>query len=178
MSQVLRQYPCKPRWRDVLLGAGFFGACTATFVHLAATNEGGVVINGIIRLSPLWAKVFFWTLAGLSFAFVLGSALMAYMRLTARVRIAITADGMLFPTGRWGSGKECHVPFARIVAVKRLDYKGMSYLYVYADGLRYTVQGFMLPRKGDLEEIIALVRTKVGEGCELPTTPSTPPASP
>ncbi len=160
--KVEKQYDYKPKWTTVWLGGGFFGLCAALFVYLALTNERRLVIGGLVNLSPSGARVFWWALAVLSSAFVLAAALIAYIRLTTVQRIAVSADGMLFPAGRWTS-RESHVPFASITAVKRLEVHGQTFLYIYANGLRYTVVRNMLPGKGDFDDIVAILETKTGE---------------
>ena len=158
--KIERQYDYKPKWTTVFFAGGFFGLCAALFVHLGVTNDRGLIINGLIHLSPSGAKVFYWVLALASFAFVLAAAFIAYVRLTTTQRIAVTADGMLFPAGRW-TARECHVPFDSITALKHIEVHGQVFLYVYADGLRYTVVKDMLPAKGDFDDIASMLEAKV-----------------
>ena len=161
---ILKEYAYKPKWTTVFLAGGFFGLCTALFVSLALTDNRGMIINGIIPLSPFGAKVFYWILAAASFAFVIGAGFLAFVRLTNPQRIAVTDDGMLFPAGRW-TGRECHVPFRSVTAVKQVEVHGQVFLYVYAEGLRYTVLRDMLPGKRDFDEIVSLLGAKAeGKG--------------
>lgn len=163
MSTVVRQYPYRTKWSILLLGVAFFGACTVVIAHEAQTCTGGVVINGLIHLSPFWGKVFLWALACLSFGFVAVALFMAYLRLTRDFRIAVTTDGLLLPKRGWTAGQESHVRFADIIAVKRFDYRNSSYLYIYANGLRYTVAGDLLPSKQDFAEILASLQERAGK---------------
>ena len=45
--------------------------------------------------------------------------------------------------------------------VKQVETYGQAFLYVYADGLRYTVVRDMLPAKGAYQEISSLLEDKV-----------------
>jgi len=160
--KIERQYDYKPKWSTVIFAGGFFGLCTALFVYLGVTNDRGLVINGLIHLSPSGAKVFYGALALASFAFVLGAVFIAYVRLTTAQRIAITADGILFPAGRRTS-RECHVRFESITDLKQSEIHGQIFLYVYADGLRYTVVKNMLPTKGDFDDIVSVLETRMSK---------------
>ncbi len=159
MSAIVKQYDYKPKWTIVFLAGGFFALCAVSFIYLALTDDRGAVINGIVRLSPTGAKVFYWVLAALSSGFVVAAALIAYVRLTVTQRIAITTDGILFPAGGWTS-QECYVAFRDIVALKRLEAYGEVFLYVYAGGLRYTVIKGMLPDKGGFEDIVSTLEAQ------------------
>jgi hypothetical protein len=159
---ILREYSYRPRWTTIFLAAGFFGLCAALFVYLALTNERPLILNGILPLSPVVAKVLWWGLAGCSLAFVVVAGFGVFVRVTASARIAIADDGVLFPAGRW-SRRECHVLFTHMTAVKRVEVYGEAFLYVYADGLRYTIIGNLLPNKSDFDVIAALLNEKVAK---------------
>ena len=140
-----------------LVEAGFFGLCSALSVYPALANDRGLVIDWLVRLSPEGARLFYWVLAALAFLFVVAAALLAYMQITTALRIAVDETGILLPTGQWTSHRESHVAFSDIEALKRLEWKGQVFLYIYANGLRYTVAKDMLPRRGDFEEILSIL---------------------
>jgi hypothetical protein len=157
---IQKQYQYKPKWSMVFLVGSFFGLGTALFAYLAITNDRGLIINGLIRLSPYGARLFYWILAVLSFAFVLAAAFMAFVRLTNIQRIAVTQDGMLFPARRW-TKRESHVSFTSMTAFERLEIQDQAFLHVYASGQRYTVVRDMLPDQGDFDEIVSILKAKI-----------------
>jgi len=158
--KILNQYDYKPKWTTAFFSGGFFGLCATVFIYLAVSDHRGLIINGLIHLSPIGAKIFYWIFASLSLAFVLAATYIAYMRLSVVQRIAVTADGVYFPAGRW-TGHEIHVPFDSITDIKYIEVQKQLFLYVYADGLRHTVVKDMLPGKGDFEEIASIIEQRV-----------------
>ena len=158
MSTIRKEYEYKSKWTVVFLGGGFFGLGTVLFVFLAITHDGGLIVSGI-SLSQFGAQVFFWILAGLSLSLVLGAAYVAYVRLTTTQRIAVTADGILLPAGRWTS-RERHVPFHSITGLEIVKVARQVFLYVHADGERYTVVKGMLPHKGDFDDMVSLLQAE------------------
>jgi len=48
-----------------------------------------------------------------------------------------------------------------MTAIKVIEFQGQVFLYVYADGLRYTIVRDMLPSKTDYDEIFTLLQSKV-----------------
>jgi hypothetical protein len=143
-EEIEREYSYRPKWMLLALGGGFFGACTALFAYLALTNERVVVIQGLLPLSPLGGKVFYWILAAIGATFVSGALCLAFVRVKSVQRIALTATGIVLPRGKWNRRDEAFVAFKDIDVVKVLEFHGNQYLYVYTSGLRYTVDKGLL----------------------------------
>jgi len=55
----------------------FFAVCALVIAEEAATNDRGLILEGIFRFSPHGATVFYWVLAGLSALFVLAALFLA-----------------------------------------------------------------------------------------------------
>src|SRR5262249_39049867 len=71
MSDIEREYEYKPKWTGLLACGGFFALCALLVAHRAYRNDRGLIINGIIELSPDNATLFYWALCALSIGFVL-----------------------------------------------------------------------------------------------------------
>ncbi len=158
--KILNQYDYKPKWTTVFFSGGFSGLCATVFIYLAVADNRGLIINGLIHLSPIGAKIFYWIFASLSLAFVLAASFIAYVRLSVVQRIAVTTDGVYFPASQW-TGGEIHVPFDSITDIKYFEVQKQLFLYVYSDGLRHTVVKNMLPGKGDFEEIASIIEQRL-----------------
>lgn len=100
MVNVDREYESKPSWVVIALCAVFFGAGAAILGYIAATNDRGLVINGILPLSRDGATVFDWSLCALSIGFVVIAAIVAARRLKYRQRIAFTPQSLVVPVSR------------------------------------------------------------------------------
>jgi|GEM_PF-6443830 len=69
-SSLLKSYPYNPKATTSILCILFFGASAAVLVWEAATNDRGLILNGVFRLSESAAATSLWILSGLSVAFV------------------------------------------------------------------------------------------------------------
>lgn len=65
-----QRFPLKPMWGMMLFAVLLFGGGAVLFTYRAATDERGVVINGLIHLGPSGARIFYVVLAALSATFV------------------------------------------------------------------------------------------------------------
>ncbi len=157
---VGREYKYRSTWTKLALFGGFFTACTALFIYLALTNDEVLVIQGVLRLSPFGGRIVYWVLAAMSAAFMCCGVFLAFTRLTSVQRIALTPTGIILPTGKWNRRDEAFVEFKDIAAVKLLEFHGNHYLYVYASGLRYTVdKGFL--SANDFDEITWVLQSHI-----------------
>jgi hypothetical protein len=89
-SDAGKEYDYRPPWKGIVFCALFFGAGALVLAAKANGNDRGLIINGIIELSPGAATVFYWALAGLGVAFVAGAGVLAIDRLTLHRRIALS----------------------------------------------------------------------------------------
>lgn len=159
MHTIEKEYEYKPSWMLILCCSGFFGLCATVFIYLAVTNVEGVVINGLIHLGPFGATIFYWILATASLAFVGAGAWMAYDNLLNKRRIAITANSLLMPAGRWSS-EECELPFESITGLKLASISNQQSFSIYIGEKYYVVNKMLLPCQEDFDEIMSLVDSK------------------
>ena len=145
---------------NIVLCAIFFGACAAVLGNVAAANDRGHVINGIIVLSHNTASVFYWILSALSLGFVAISALMVVHRLTHHQRIALTRDAIILPTSR-SSSEETAIRYDEITALSITEISGQRFLYVTrSDGTKFTITGSLLTTKEAFDELSELLQTR------------------
>ncbi|REK29516.1 MAG: hypothetical protein DWQ42_03475 [Planctomycetota bacterium] len=158
MTTIVREYEYRPRWKVIIFVATFFGVCSIFFGHRAVTNEQGLVVNGIISLSPNTATIFYWVLCGLGVGFVAISALMVVHRFTSNQCIVITELAIVLPTSRWLS-EQTTIPFDDIESLFGNEVFGQRFLYIFRkDGMRFTVHASMMPTNGAFDELRDLLR--------------------
>src|SRR3974377_1058219 len=91
------RYPYKPNSGKmalvILLGAG----CAAFFVHLAQTNDRGLIIGHTIELSPDDATIFFWCMAALFGLIVLPCVYALLIGLTSSKELVLTETELTAP---------------------------------------------------------------------------------
>jgi hypothetical protein len=163
MRGIEREYEYKPKWTTALLSGGSFALCAAFFAIRASGNDRGLLINGLIALSPAGATSFYWVLFGLSAAFVAAAALLVFHRLRFRQRIAFTPDAVLLPRSRW-SAEERRVAYRAITGLSRSEAYGQRLLRVSYDGGAIHIVASMLPSREAFEEITALLSERRRSG--------------
>ena len=162
MPTIIKQFEYKPKWTMILVAGAFFLACTVVFAYLATVNQGGITLNGFIRLSPAGARLFFGLAAGTMCLFVIAAVILAVSRAGTSFSIAIKEDGLLLPSGQ-SRPKQDHVLFRDITEIKQAEFHGSAFLYIYANGLRYTVLRDMLPNREAFEELVAVLQRHLAD---------------
>jgi hypothetical protein len=159
MTSMDRHYDYRPKWAIIVLTAVFFGAGALFLGVKAQGNDRGLIINGVIELSPEGATVFHWTTAAIGLGFVVAAAFLAVMRLTVHQRITVTATGIAIPRSRW-SADAIAVPFGQIIEWRTSRVFAERFLTVVYHGGKFTLAASMLPGKDDFDDIHAAI----GEG--------------
>jgi hypothetical protein len=105
------EYPYAAKRWTMLLAIAFFGVCGVFLVRAATTNDRGLIVDGLITLSPPNATIAYWCLAAASVAFVvIGAAGLMASRSWAHV-VRLTDAELQAPKSM----------FARNPTVVRLD---------------------------------------------------------
>src|SRR5258708_35502731 len=151
-----RQFDYRPKWTVIILCALFFGACALVLGAKANGNDRGLIINGIIALSPGGATIFFWVLTALSIAFVVIAGFLAIVRVTFHQRIAFTDKCLMIPRSRW-SRQQVTVPFGDVLELSQSEVSGQRFLKIVYQGGKFTLTASMLPKKEDFDEICQVV---------------------
>jgi hypothetical protein len=128
----------------MLLCAVLFGACAAFTAYKAATNDAGLILNGIITLEPAEATVFFWVIAALGAGLVLLALLLTTRRITSPHVLEIGTDAMLLPHGLFQMHTS-RIPYSDIQGISEVELYGQRFLRITAAGQRYTITSSLLP---------------------------------
>jgi hypothetical protein len=102
----------------------------ALLSHAAMTNTRALIIDVFIRLSVEQATIFYWTMAGLSFAMALLSLLGLLRQIGEKEGriLRLTRSELRVPKGL--SGKEAHVALADVTNVVLRQVRGQFWLEV------------------------------------------------
>jgi hypothetical protein len=110
------EYPYRPKVWIMLLGILFFGACAAGLVNEAQGNDRGLILNGILELSPGGATIFYWCVAGASVALGVLAVLGCIAGLRTPRVVRLTATDISAPKFLF-SRTETVVPIAEFLDV-------------------------------------------------------------
>ena len=136
----------------MIFGAVFFAVCAASLTWRAATNERGLILNGVITLTPFGASAFYWVLAGLSTLFVILEIVLAFARVRGAAFLELTVDTLVIPRGFAGK-KFRRIPYAEIVAVSEFSVVGTRSLGIRTATRQYWVAATVLPSHEDYEAL-------------------------
>jgi hypothetical protein len=167
-----REY--RTKWTVIVSCAALFGLCAAVLGSVAASNDRGLVINGIIELGHEGATVFYWALAGLSGGFVVLAAFLAYHRITFRQRLVLDRSALTIPASRW-SRQEKQIAFSRIHRLSETTVNGQRFLNVEHTGGKDTITASMLPSADAYEAVCELLAKRVRERRTSESGHATPP---
>jgi hypothetical protein len=157
---IEREYPYRPRLPGILFGTLFFTAAAVALARTARTNTQGILIEGIIPLSPAQATVFYWVLFAFSVLTVGMGVAGLFHRATCRQRLAFTPEGILAPKSRWAR-EEVLIAYSSITHLERARLPSNQHLYVDHPGGRQIINAAMLPNTAAFEEICSLLGQRV-----------------
>ncbi len=154
-----REYQYKPPWTTILLCVLFFGACAIGGAFAARSNRG-LLIEGIIPLSPQGAAIFWWIMTALSLGFVLFAIRMAVHRVIHTQRIVLTPTEIVVPESRW-SFSELPIPYSAITAVWETKNRQQRFLKIaHREGVSTIIATF-LPKPTDFDDMRCLLVRRV-----------------
>lgn len=147
-----RTYPYRFGWPLLLFCLVLFGAGCPLLWRKAATNQRGLIINGLIELGPDGATTFYGVFAALGAAIFVMFALMAWHNLTAPP-LVLSTDSITIPALFKGPAA---IPYASISDLAMINWSREVVLQiVHADG-KTNIVASMLP-KGAFAEVVQVV---------------------
>lgn len=156
----VREYEYRPKESIILFGALFFGCAAIFFGFMARSNDRGLIINGIIKLSPWGATVFYSVLAACSLVFVLMSIAILIHLLLYSQKIVLTAEELIVPKSRWSS-KEITISYSTITEIRVTEVKYQRFLKIAHWAGVSTITASMLPTKKDFDTIHQLLLDRI-----------------
>lgn len=132
------KYLYKPRWKVILLGIIFFGACAAFMLYKAKTNDRGLIIDNLIELDTEQASVFFAVIGCLSAGFVLLAIGGIYMVLRDQHYLIVNEQELIIPPVMFGR-KGYKVPLSGPFSLSETEVNGQTMLKITAAGKSRTI---------------------------------------
>lgn len=149
-------YPYRMKWSTIIWTLLFFGSCSGALFVMAAENDQGLIINGLVELSPQHASVVILVLSGLGIMFVLLGIVTLVMRLMVHQKIELTDTAIALPRSRWKDNM-IRVPYGDIESLSVSQVFGQRFLSIDYGSGTFVISGSMLPKKEDLDVIHRLV---------------------
>ena len=148
------RYPYKPGPLRMLLVILFFGASGYFVIHEAQTNTRGLILNGIIELSPDNATLFYWGLTVFSGLFVLGGIWGLVASFASSKELILTETTLTAPGSMWSR----HPKIVRVSDIRHLETQQIQrqrLLYVYHPGGKLAISASLLPDSAAFDELCA-----------------------
>lgn len=126
---VIHSYSYKPKFHLVMLGIGFFLACTLVGSYATVYEDREVVISSLIELGPGGSKIYFLLLACGSFGLLVYAIMAARASLMPDRSIVISADHVSIPDSIM-SREGVEIPFAEITGLSLQTDKRSRILHI------------------------------------------------
>ncbi|MCD8486460.1 MAG: hypothetical protein LRZ84_06865 [Desertifilum sp.] len=162
---VIREYQYKaPLW--IILSTLFvFGLGAFICFHEALNNSQGLILkrrfSTLAELSPNQSTIFFWVLGFFSLAVTVLMLAIGVSLFTQQHRVLITANGIIMPKSLWSS-QIVTIPFSDITNLQIMRANGAMTFTIFVESRKYIIIDLFLRRKGDFDEMVALVSEATG----------------
>ncbi|MBC7796864.1 MAG: hypothetical protein H7Z37_08330 [Pyrinomonadaceae bacterium] len=159
MTNIEREYEYKPKLWVLFLAGGFFALGIPISIYAASENRG-LIINGIITLSPYQAGIF-WLIIGAACAvFVLLAVLTVATRFVFKQRIALSSTALIMPKSRF-SGVEKLIEYKDINSLSVSTIQGQTFLYVLHSSGKDTIAASMMPSRATFDDLCEALAKKI-----------------
>jgi hypothetical protein len=158
-SMTAMRFAYKPKTLTMLLAAAFFLLCAVVLFFRAASNDAGLILNGIIEMDQGGAGIFYYVLAGLSAAMAAGGAFVFATSL-GEPRYVVLDDTSVEIPGHAGR-KPVRIAYDAITDLQPGGAYRQRWVYVVHTGGRQAIMGSMLANKAQLDEIANLLAARV-----------------
>lgn len=139
--------------RTLLVGA-FFALCAIVLVHMARTNDRGMVINHIIELDPAWARGVLWALAACAVAFVLVALVSIASALGQERWIVLDKHAVTAPPFGF-SKKQRRIAFADVADLRLRQVHRQRFVEIVgSDGRKLSVPASMLSSQAEFDRLL------------------------
>jgi len=142
------------------LGIVFFGFASAVIYSHAATNDRGLIIDGLIRFETGQASLFLWCLFGASVMMTLGAVLAVVKGMTSAQTLVMDDKSIRLP--KWGLGNSVvTIPYADIVAMDLLQVSRTRLLMIRYRRGKVSVGEGMLPDAAAFDRVCHALAERV-----------------
>jgi hypothetical protein len=142
----------------LLWGVLFFGISGLALAYASATNRRGLIIDGIIRLSPDGASTFYLVACALCFAFVGYIIFYVLPQMFISRTIILIRDSITLPGPGLDKAHYRLTP-AEIVSAKVTVFRRQRFLKIYTAERNYSINPMWLDDPNDVGEILRWLHT-------------------
>ena len=158
-TEILR-YAYKPKLCRTAMACLFFVAIAGFMINHARSNNRGLIINCMLRLSAHDATVFYWCIAAMSATLVAAAVVMFVLGITGNRSVTLTAVDITAPI----HGLSQRITTIRLTDVKRLNIQTVRderFLNIHHSAGRLTIPRTLLPTSSAFEELCAAIANRV-----------------
>lgn len=149
------------------LATVMFGGCAAFFIHLAQTNDRGLIINGLIHLEMGGADIVYAVLALFSLGFVaMGVISSIHCYQIKDFRLVIGRKAIKLPGPLLRGAREVTVPTDRIVSVTVQPSGSTAGIAVREEDTAHALQARWLPPEWPLQKVADAIIERAQEAQE------------
>lgn len=132
-------FRCRPSGKMIAVSTLFFALCAGAMVYQAVTNTQGLILNGIIELTPAHATIFYGVIALLSALFVVAGGWTIF---TTRIHgvpdVILTQDSLSFPHG-FPVKRAFLLPLQEIRGYQQTEVNGQRFLTLLTATKKYHI---------------------------------------
>jgi hypothetical protein len=143
----------------MLLAGGFFTLCAVFYFYKTATNDRGLILNGLLEFGAAGATAFYCTLGVLSLMFVL-SAVLGVAHGLIRRPVLIVADDYITVPGTFLRRRENRIVLSQITAASIQKIYGQQLLTVWSGASKVTIARSMMPSQELFDRLVQIVAQK------------------
>jgi hypothetical protein len=158
-SMAAMRFAYKQKTLTMALAAVFFVLCAVALFFRAASNDSGLILNGIIEMDQGSASIFYYVLAGLS-AVMAAGGVFGFATSMGEPRFVVLDDtGVEIPG--YAGRKPVRIAYDAITGLQPGGAYKQRWIYVVHRGGRQAIMGSMLANAGQLDEIGDLLAARV-----------------
>jgi hypothetical protein len=145
-------YEYKPKALNMVLAGIFFVVCALCLFQEARTNQQGLIIDGLIRLDPHNATLFYWGLAACSVVMALISLPGLYRAMTSMQKLVLNETALRVPKSGL-SNTIATVSYHNITGLSLVKTRSQRILIVKHNNGKANISQSMLPSSAIFEKI-------------------------
>ncbi|MBS1912806.1 MAG: hypothetical protein JST22_12530 [Bacteroidetes bacterium] len=157
-----------PRWSTIITCGAFFSVCAVVLGMKARANDAGMLLDGLIRLSPGAATIFLWVLCSIALLMVFLSIVLMVQRLRYAGRIVVRADDIIVPVSPW-SGREQSVAYRSMTEFKLVRMRWVRILRIVHGGGVCTIASSRFASDAHFSELVELIRRRCAAAADCST---------
>lgn len=156
---AVTRFAYKPKSLTMILAGLFFLLCAIVLFFRAASNERGLILNGIIQMDQGSATIFYYVLTGLAALMAAGGVFGFIVSLKGPRFLVLDDTGVEIP-GNAGR-KPVRIAYDAITGLQPGGAYRQRWVYVVHTGGRQAIMGSMLANTAHLDDIAKLLAERM-----------------